>query len=141
MIRRATASDTRGVFGLMSAYVRPVWTEAQVSAALTDESCDVFVADEDGSTVGYIVLENVLDEGCVSSIAVSPDHRRRGIARALFETAIAARRPASVYLEVNEHNSGAIAFYGSLGFVKAGERKKYYGEDSAFIMRRERADI
>lgn len=54
-------------------------------------------------------------------VARSPQARDRA---ALFKTAIAARRPASVYLEVNEHNSGLRSFYRISRVRESGRKKK-----------------
>ena len=41
------------------------------------------VAEQDGRTAGYVGCQTVLDEGYITNVAVSPDFRRQGIARAL----------------------------------------------------------
>ena len=42
------------------------------------------VAEQDGRTAGYVGCQTVLDEGYITNVAVSPDFRRQGIARALI---------------------------------------------------------
>ena len=71
----------------------------------------------------------VLDEGQITNIAVSPEHRRRGfgeaVTRALLDYA-AERGIVSVSLEVRESNAAAIALYEKLGFERRGVRKGFY---------------
>ena len=62
-------------------------------------------------------------------MAVGSKHRRMGEGTALLAAALekfASTGGTSVYLEVRESNTGAIAFYERHGFAQTGRRKKYY---------------
>ena len=87
------------------------------------------VAERDGQAVGYVGCQTVLDEGYITNVAVSPDARRQGIARALIakltDEARAARL-AFVTLEVRASNAPAIALYEGAGFGRVGVRKNFY---------------
>ena len=95
-----------------------------------------WVGREDGRIVGYICLWDVADELHVTNVAVHPDARRRGIARALLESVFGHARAAGsrmVLLEVRPSNTEAIALYDSFGFRAVGRRRGYYydtGEDA-----------
>ena len=95
-----------------------------------------WVGRDDGRIVGYICLWDVADELHVTNIAVHPDARRRGIARALLESVFGHARAAGsrmVLLEVRPSNTEAIALYDSFGFRAIGRRRGYYydtGEDA-----------
>ena len=95
-----------------------------------------WVGREDGRIVGYICLWDVAEELHVTNVAVHPDARRRGIARALLESVFGhARvvRSRMVLLEVRPSNTEAIALYDSFGFRAVGRRRGYYydtGEDA-----------
>jgi ribosomal-protein-alanine N-acetyltransferase len=76
------------------------------------------------------------------NIAVSPDHRRRGVASSLLGrllelTAGEGRRGYT--LEVRVSNAGAIALYEQLGFRGRGIRRGYYTDnrEDALIMWRD----
>lgn len=120
--------------------VDPPWPRDALLAAWECDRNDVFVAVSDGTVIGYIIVENVLDEATVSSVAVDAGHRRRGVGKELMIRALAASKATVAYLEVNENNASALALYASCGFAKLGERKKYYGDSSAIVMRREMAN-
>lgn len=72
---------------------------------------------------------NVLDEGYLSNIAVSPEHRRQGIAEALLKALLvraSARKLSFVTLEVRAGNIPAQTLYRKLGFTEVGVRRGYY---------------
>ena len=95
-----------------------------------------WVGRDDGRIVGYICLWDVADELHVTNIAVHPDARRRGVARALLESVFGHARAVGsrmVLLEVRPSNTEAIALYDSFGFRAIGRRRGYYydtGEDA-----------
>ena len=77
--------------------------------------------------------------GSIIEVAVAPDCRRKGIAKALITQAIqSADGPAAVFLEVRESNAPAVSLYEALGFEQIGERKDYYDrpKENAIIMRK-----
>lgn len=63
--------------------------------------------------------------GVVYELYISPEFRRRGIARACAQQAIdelQSRAPSKLQLEIMENNRGAAALWASLGFEKIAER-------------------
>lgn len=106
------------------------WTRRQLEVQL-DRSHHVFLAASDGQgrMLGYVGLMYVLDEGYISNVAVSPEHRCRGIGDALIS---ALKRRAEelelsfITLEVRRSNAPAIALYKKHGFTEVGARKGYY---------------
>lgn len=107
------------------------------------------VAEEDGDVVGYIMcrievglsnygLGGVVKKGHVVSIAVMPDHRKEGIAKALMARGMDAMRGYSAkqcYLEVRVTNEAAVFLYKKLAFEVTKTVRGYYadGED-AYVM-------
>ena len=87
------------------------------------------VAERDGQVDGYVGCQTVLDEGYITNVAVSPDARRQGIARALIAKLTDEARAAGlafVTLEVRASNAPAIALYEGAGFGRVGVRKNFY---------------
>ena len=88
-----------------------------------------FVAEHDGEVVGIIVTRVAADEAEILNLAVLPTLRRRGLARQLLLTALAAARALNArraFLEVRESNLDARAFYSRMGFTEFGRRRAYY---------------
>ena len=75
----------------------------------------------------------------IHTIGVDPDYQGQGIGRRMMTDLLDfAGGDGVVYLEVRTDNTGAIALYESLGFVRVGLRKRYYrtGAD-AYTMKRD----
>lgn len=90
--------------------------------------------------IGFLVAWHVADELHVLNIATLPAMRRRGVARALMDEALAyatAHRVRILILEVRRSNRPAIKLYRGLGFTALGVRPGYYsdnGEDAIEMM-------
>ena len=78
---------------------------------------------------GYLIGREVAGTGEVLNLAVAPEFRRYGMARALLRaglTYLRKRRVEEVFLEVRESNRSAQALYLSSGFRPVGQRAAYY---------------
>ncbi len=82
-----------------------------------------FVWQEDGLIVGNLSLiphfHNGQRRNLIANVAVHPDYRRRGIARALTQAALDDLEPRGqreTWLQADENNSAAINLYRSMGF-------------------------
>jgi ribosomal-protein-alanine N-acetyltransferase len=92
---------------------------------------DTFIVIETGNDIiGYIIFDR---GGHIHSTAVKRTYRRKGFGRILFMYAVKYTRKR-LWLEVRSKNSGAIAFYTSLGMKITGKIPNYYGSDDALIM-------
>jgi [ribosomal protein S18]-alanine N-acetyltransferase len=92
-----------------------------------------------GELVGYLIISRYVDAWHVMNIAVDPDHRGRGVARALFERLfeLTGGEGARGYtLEVRVSNDEAIRLYDRLGFRSRGIRRGYYTDnrEDALVM-------
>lgn len=110
---------------------RTPWSEAALREELDNERNLFLVAEEQGETLGYVGCQTVLDEGYITNVAVAPDARRRGVARALLQE-LAERAETQgltfVTLEVRQSNAAAIALYTGQGYVQVGIRRDFYRE-------------
>lgn len=118
------------------------WTEACVEKELTNPLSLWLTALKDGEVVGYIGSQSVLGEADIMNVAVSPDHRREGIAKRLLVELEEALRKNGVYsltLEVRPSNLAALALYETLGYSEIGRRPNYYHrpKEDALILRKE----
>jgi ribosomal-protein-alanine N-acetyltransferase len=96
-----------------------------------------------GPLLGYVICTPQADEWHVMNVSVAPEHRGRGVARALLRElhtilAGATAGRARLTLEVRPSNEPALALYASEGYLVAGRRKGYYpdnGEDALVMWR------
>ena len=107
------------------------------------------VAEQDGKIVGYIMcrielgfsnfgFSGLIKKGHIVSIAVLPEFRRKGIAKALISRAMEGMKlykAKQCFLEVRVSNVPAVNLYKSLGFQITKTIHGYYadGED-AYVM-------
>ncbi|MDO5026045.1 MAG: GNAT family N-acetyltransferase [Trueperella sp.] len=78
-------------------------------------------------------------EAEILTLAVKPSYRRRGIARELLATLIGlavSQNSEEIFLEVRANDPGALSLYQQAGFTAVGQRKGYYSDADATIMRR-----
>ncbi len=71
----------------------------------------------------------------IANVAVHPEHRRKGIARALTERAMQHAREKKVnniWLHVREDNPGAIELYTKLGFVERARRTTWQAATDSY---------
>ncbi|MGC1620709.1 MAG: ribosomal protein S18-alanine N-acetyltransferase [Candidatus Acidiferrum sp.] len=87
------------------------------------------VAETDGKLSGFLIGRLTGDQAEILNLAVPANQRRRGNGHALLAAAHAEFSlggAKSVYLEVRQSNTSAIAFYERHGFSISGLRKGYY---------------
>lgn len=131
-IRPAAAGDVPAVAAIQDAAPEAAhWNPADYL------NHDFLVAIVGNSVAGFVVFRDIVPgERELLNIAVAPDFRRQGIARALWNASSLNFR-GNIFLEVRESNSAAIAFYKSLNFEVVSRREKYYQSPSeaAIVMK------
>lgn len=96
---------------------------------------EIWVVELDGAVRGWAAMRSLGEgESELLQVEVAEAYRRRGLGRALLAEALRG----TVFLEVRESNSTAIALYSTLGFLATGRRKDYYSEprEDALVMER-----
>ncbi len=99
---------------------------------------DLFLVAEKEEVIGYILGEEMGDEGWIISIAVLPEHRSQGIGTTLMREIIGRMETDEVLLTLRTNNMMAYKFYMKLGFSAEGFIKSYYENgDDAILMKKE----
>jgi len=115
------------------------WSEDMLRDSFKGERCCAFLAFCENRLAGYIILLDAVDMTEILNVAVLPEMRRRGIAKALLEKAESIAREKghdALCLEVRASNTPAKELYTSFGFIPAAVRKNYYSspKEDAVIM-------
>jgi [ribosomal protein S18]-alanine N-acetyltransferase len=107
------------------------WTKESYAKFAGEDGSIALVLEADSEIRGFLVGRLAADQAELLNLAVSVTQRRRGAGTALLAKALeewSSQGAKSVYLEVRESNTSAIAFYEKHGFAKMGKRKGYYRE-------------
>jgi ribosomal-protein-alanine acetyltransferase len=87
---------------------------------------DLHVATSGNRVVGFLASRKLTEEEYeILNLAVAPENRRQGIARALVGSLLEGC-PGTVYLEVRAFNTAAREFYKYIGFHEHATRPGYY---------------
>jgi triosephosphate isomerase len=112
------------------------WNKEQLLTALGQKAFAAFALKQDGVLVAYASVYHTAEELEILNIAVSPEHRRQGLARRLLGLVLREAGKMGIVrsvLEVRPNNAAAIALYAAHGYRQAGIRPGYYpdtGEDA-----------
>ena len=105
-----------------------------------EESILTVAARQKRLVVGYLVAWVIEDELHIGNVATHPDFRRRGIAKQLLHQIMdfSIKEKCRIgYLEVRSTNQAAIALCQEFGFSQYQIRNNYYGDDDAWMMKKD----
>ena len=105
------------------------WTAAEIAALLAQPGTLLAEAPR-----AFALGRVAGPEAELLTLAVHPDARRRGLARALvgrIEAMAAAAGAEEIFLEVAATNAAARALYAGLGYAQTGRRPRYYARPAA----------
>ncbi len=142
-IIRADASSPRELFEELSELDRLCvgsdgWSAESFKNETERKYRYVLYIAENGHVAGLLCGYYVMNEGDITSLAVHPDFRRRGLASALiaeFEK-ILPKDAVELFLEVRQSNEAAISLYKKCGFEVIANRKNFYRnpDEDGFLM-------
>ncbi len=139
-VRDLSSSDLGAIERIERRSYATPWSRSMFASELAKPtSICVGAVTDTGALIGYLIISRYVDAWHVMNIAVDPDHRGRGIARALFDELFerTADDPLRGYtLEVRVSNDEAIRLYDRLGFRSRGVRRGYYTDnrEDALVM-------
>jgi ribosomal-protein-alanine N-acetyltransferase len=142
VIRAATLADVGAVAALEAENLgADAWPAGLVADGIAGDLPTVFylVAELEDEVVGHAVVSAVADIAELQRIAVTPSHRREGLASALLDEGCRRARGAGadrLLLEVREDNRDALRFYAAHGFVEIDRRARYYRDGTTAVVLR-----
>ncbi|MEM2912609.1 MAG: ribosomal protein S18-alanine N-acetyltransferase [Candidatus Bathyarchaeia archaeon] len=151
-LRRFQPSDLEQVMYINRTCLPENYTPSFFMELYESYPATFIVAEENDEVVGYIMcriesgvpgLNFLGKKGHVVSIAVLPQHQRKGIGYALLQEAMRNMvyyKAKECYLEVRTSNEAAISLYKKLGFKIARTLHGYYADgEAAYVMTRKLA--
>ena len=138
-IRRLRMADLPAIERIERRSYPTPWSRSMFAGELAKPTSRCYGAYADDQLRAYLIVACYVDAWHVMNVAVDPDARRHGVARALLEHLFAetgADRGRGYTLEVRVSNAEAIRLYERLGFVATGIRRGYYTDnrEDALIM-------
>ena len=135
LLRPMEPSDLTSAMEIDVLCIPRPWSEAVWRQELESRSSLYLALEEEGELFGQIGVRYLSGELHITTLAVRPERRREGHARALIGAALASFPEAhTVHLEVRPSNTPARALYEALGFTTTGLRRRYYGDEDALLM-------
>lgn len=111
-----------------------------IEKTFLSESLDYFVLLEKGKVVGFFEISLIAPEVELFDIAVVSECQGKGYASLMMEFLkdySKQKQCDTIFLEVNKMNVKAIGLYEKFGFKTYAERKNYYGDNDAVLMKLE----
>lgn len=132
-VRPARAEDLDTIARLEEAAFKDSWPPDMLAHELTHPGSIMLVASrgEADPPAGYAAFRHAVGEAELLRLAVFPEERRHGIARALVTEGLQRLVQEGIqvcFLEVRRDNEPAIALYQALGFARLGQRSGYYSD-------------
>lgn len=132
--RRARPGDVERMVTLYAACFDHPWSPESFINFLSDETCEVYIAEFCSSgpgddLAGLEIHRTVVDEMELLTVCVAARARRQGLGKS-FMMHLSERAKdldaAILFLEVAETNIAAIGLYRKMGFEDLSIRKNYY---------------
>jgi ribosomal-protein-alanine N-acetyltransferase len=133
-VRPADLHDLEAIAQVEATAGATGWSTDMIRKTLADPHTQAWLT-SGAPCRGYLLARLVIDNGEILNLCVVPDHRRKGLARALLSTCLEAWDEQGVvagHLEVASQNHAAHRLYVSSGWKPCGLRSKYYtnGDDA-----------
>lgn len=116
------------------------WSENSFRSEVEKDNGIVLYISSGNRVIALISGYYAVGEGDITSVAVHPDHRRKGLAQKLiceFEKKL-PKLTENIFLEVRKSNAAATELYKKCGFEPLSVRKNFYVKplENAVVMRK-----
>ncbi len=138
-LRNMGKGDIEQILAIENISFPAPWAEYAFQSELRNKFAVYYVAVNDSQVVGYCGAWLFSGEAHITTVAVHPDWRGRGLGKMFMNALISHARNSgatTMILEVRPSNASARILYKNLGFRQIGCRKNYYLEtrEDALVM-------
>lgn len=98
------------------------------------------VSEENNKIIGFVIYMKIYERAEIIDIIIDPLFRKKGYGYELLKSAIkdiSLSNCNNVTLEVNCNNNAAITLYKKINFEIVAVRKKYYGSEDGYLMKKD----
>lgn len=109
-----------------------------IKNTIKSDTVNYYLLLESDEVVGFFECSIIPPESELYDIAIVKDKQGKGYSKILMNYYIdllKSKNVETVFLEVNIINNKAISLYEKFGFKKYSERKNYYGDNDAVLMK------
>lgn len=92
------------------------------------QNSEICVAFEGTKIIGFIAYEVQQDSVEIMSLAVIPEHQKKGVGKLLLNQILGKLKNRKIHLVTHPKNTPAIILYLKLGFEIYGLNENYYGD-------------
>lgn len=122
--RNVTSDDLAEIHSRVFPTLPRAWSAREIDSILTTRGSFLLTRPR-----AFLIGRSIAGETELLTLAVAPDARRQGLARALVQQFLMVARhndAGNCFLEVASDNPGAQALYAATGWRSAGRRRNYY---------------
>jgi len=126
---QASPSDAETLSRIHEECFTNYWNISSFNDFFGVEGTHALLAVDGDIPVAMIVYRTQFEQADIITLGVLPGYRRKGIARALVEFALAHMKQLgaeNLFLDVEDGNCAAISLYEAYGFTHERRRKLYY---------------
>ncbi len=133
-LRQASMLDAERMAAIHAEGFAFGWTHDEFERMILEQSItDVLVSQAPFGEIvtGFAISRVIIGEAELLSIALDPEVRGLGLSSPLLEHHlgnVAKAGARTIFLEVADENSAALALYKAAGFIEMGRRKGYYAD-------------
>lgn len=113
------------------------WTADELKRLAALDGTVLVTAPGERSPAGFILLQCVLDEAEILTIAVKAAERGKGVGKSLLaagEAQVRERGVRKLFLDVSHRNTAGLALYRAAGYRETGRRRAYYSDGSDALL-------
>ena len=129
IIRPATINDIPEILLIEQESFSEPWSYEALQYEIDYDDSHFEVAIMNNEIAGFCILRRLSVDAEIINVAVSKSYRRFGVGNKLIKSILdyaTVNNLQSIYLEVRQSNTAAIALYLKHGFISLGIRKDYY---------------
>lgn len=117
----------------------PVADLSKIETSINSDNHNFFTFTFKGEVIGFAECQYIAPEAELFEIGVAPEFQGIGLAKYILlktEEFLKTKGCHTMMLEVNMMNKRAINLYMSAGFYSYSQRKNYYGDNDAILMKK-----